>query len=175
MDASTEFHPIENYGLIGDMSSIALVGVTGSIDFFCYPRFDSPSVFAALLDDAKGGFFCIQANLKNSHTKQLYLPDTNVLLTRFLSDDGIAEMADFMPVLEKPGPSRIVRHLSVIQGEIIFELKCRPRFDYARMEHTAEQGEGYVVFRPSGDQPALALQATVPLSLVGVMSSKPSH
>jgi GH15 family glucan-1,4-alpha-glucosidase len=171
MDAATEFQPIENYGVIGDMSSIALGSNTGSIDFFCYPRFDSPSVFAALLDSGRGGFFCIQADLKNSHTKQLYLPDTNVLLTRFLSDDGIAEIADFMPVLERNSEqaqsSRIVRRLNVIQGEITFDLKCRPRFDYARMEHTVEQREDCVVFHPSGDQPALALQATVPLSLAG--------
>jgi GH15 family glucan-1,4-alpha-glucosidase len=165
MEAPTKFQPIENYGLIGDMSTIALVGVTGSIDFFCYPRFDSPSVFAALLDDSKGGFFCIQADLKNSHTKQLYLPDTNVLLTRFLSNDGIAEMADFMPVLEKPGCSRIVRRLHVIQGEITFNLKCHPRFDYARMCHSArQQDDCCIVFHPEGDQPALTLQATVPLS-----------
>jgi GH15 family glucan-1,4-alpha-glucosidase len=167
MEASTEFQPIENYGVIGDMSSIALIGNTGSIDFFCYPRFDSPSVFAALLDPGKGGFFRIQADLKNSHTKQLYLPETNVLLTRFLSDDGIAEMADFMPVLEKGQPSRLVRRLNVIQGEITFHLSCRPRFDYASVEHTAEQREGCVVFHSSGDQPTLALQATVPLALAG--------
>ena len=171
MDAAAEFQPIEDYGVIGDMSSIALVSNTGSIDFFCYPRFDSPSVFAALLDPARGGFFCIQADLKNSRTKQLYLPDTNVLLTRFLSDDGIAEMTDFMPVLDRnpdhDQPSRIVRRLHVIQGEITFHLKCQPRFDYARMEHSAQRREHCILFQPSGDQPALTLQANVALTPTG--------
>ncbi|WP_035347312.1 glycoside hydrolase family 15 protein [Edaphobacter aggregans] len=162
-EAAAEFQPIENYGVIGDMSSIALVCATGSIDFFCYPRFDSPSVFAALLDPAQGGFFCIQADLKNSHTKQLYLPDTNVLLTRFLSEDGIAEIADFMPVFKHNQSSRIVRRLHVIQGQITFRLECHPRFDYARTRHTARQTKHCVVFQPEGDQPALTLQATVPL------------
>src|SRR6201997_40251 len=94
-----EYEPIQNYGLIGNMRSIALVGMNGSIDFLCFPRFDSPTVFAALLDPDKGGFFCIQPELDNEHTKQLYLPETNILLTRFLSEDGIAEVTDFMPIL----------------------------------------------------------------------------
>ena len=168
MGEAAEFQPIENHGVIGDMCSIALVCDTGAIDFFCYPRFDSPTVFAALLDPDRGGFFSIQADLQNSHTKQLYLPDTNVLLTRFLSDDGIAEMADFMPVLEwKKGhgkPSRIVRRLHVIQGEISFHLKCHPSFDYGRIDHATHRREHCILFQPSSDQPALTLQGTVPLT-----------
>src|SRR4051812_25079207 len=167
MEDVIEYQPIENYGVIGDMRSIALVSITGSIDFFCYPRFDSPSIFAALLDPAKGGFFCIQPDLKNSHTKQLYLPDTNVLLTRFLSDDGIAEMADFMPILEKDQPGRIVRRVKVIQGEITFHLKCRPRFDYARMNHPAKQRNPPTLLNPAGTLPALVLQGTIPLTATG--------
>src|SRR5260370_275808 len=77
------FEPIENYGVIGNMCSIALVGVNGSIDFLCYPNFDSPTVFAALLDEG-GGSFQIQPQLKEKRVRQLYLPDTNILLTRFL-------------------------------------------------------------------------------------------
>ncbi len=167
MGEAAGYQPIENYGVIGDMRSIALVSATGSIDFLCYPRFDSPSIFAALLDPGKGGYFCIQADLKNGRTKQLYLPDTNVLLTRFLSDDGIAEMADFMPILDKDQVSRIVRRVKVVQGEITFDLKCRPRFHYARMDHTVEQREHCVFFKPSGDQSALVLQGTVPLTPTG--------
>ena len=91
-----EFYPIEDYGLVGNMRSIALVGTHGSIDFFCYPRFDSPTVFAALLDPEKGGYFCIQPELDGESSKQLYLPDTNILVTRFLSEHGIAEITDFM-------------------------------------------------------------------------------
>src|ERR1700761_7224141 len=103
-----DFLPIENYAVIGDLRTRALVSTTGSIDFFCFPRFDSPTLFAAILDPQKGGFFCIQADLKHSGTKQLYLPDTNILLTRFLSNDGIAETTDFMPILEKEHPGKII-------------------------------------------------------------------
>jgi len=80
------FQPIENYGVIGNMRSIALVGMNGSIDFLCYPEFDSPTIFAALLDDEKGGSFQIAPCLRNARIRQLYLPDTNILLTRFLAE-----------------------------------------------------------------------------------------
>ena len=86
------FQPIENYGVIGNMRAIALVGMGGSIDFLCYPDFDSPTVFAALLDDERGGYFQIQPQLANTRVRQLYLPDTNILLTRFLAEEGVAEL-----------------------------------------------------------------------------------
>ena len=92
------FEPIENYGAIGNMRSIALVGMNGSIDFLCYPNFDSPTVFAALLDDERGGRFQIQPELNNRRVRQLYLPDTNILLTRFLAEEGVAELTDYMPI-----------------------------------------------------------------------------
>jgi GH15 family glucan-1,4-alpha-glucosidase len=92
------FQPIENYGVIGNMRSIALVGMNGSIDFLCYPEFDSPTVFAALLDENKGGRFQIQPQLTNMRIRQLYLPDTNILLTRFLAEEGVAELTDYMPI-----------------------------------------------------------------------------
>ena len=88
------FEPIENYGVIGNMRSIALVGVNGSIDFLCYPNFDSPTVFAALLDDEKGGCFHIEPQFKKRRVRQLYLPDTNILLTRFFAEEGVAELTD---------------------------------------------------------------------------------
>ena len=96
------FEPIENYGVIGNMQSIALVGMNGSIDFLCYPDFDSPTVFAALLDDQRGGRFEIRPQLTNMRVRQLYLPDTNILLTRFLAEEGVAELTDYMPI-EKDG------------------------------------------------------------------------
>ena len=92
------FEPIENYGAIGNMRSIALVGMNGSIDFLCFPKFDSPTVFAALLDDQRGGRFQIQPQLENVRVRQLYLPDTNILLTRFMSNEGLVELTDFMPI-----------------------------------------------------------------------------
>src|SRR4051794_7007979 len=90
--------PIEGYGIIGDLHTVALCGQNGSIDWFCFPHFDSPSVFAALLDDARGGCFAIAPLGTGYTTKQLYLPDSNVLVTRFLSPDGVGEITDFMPV-----------------------------------------------------------------------------
>ena len=92
------FQPIENYGVIGNMQSIALVGMNGSIDFLCYPDFDSPTVFAALLDDQKGGRFEIRPELSNMRVRQLYLPETNILITRFLAEGGVAELMDYMPI-----------------------------------------------------------------------------
>src|SRR5215213_8683880 len=92
------YQPIENYGIIGDLNTVALVGLNGSIDFLCFPDFDSPTIFAALLDKDKGGFFSIAPVAHDFKNKQLYLPDTNVLLTRFLGREGIAEITDFMPV-----------------------------------------------------------------------------
>ncbi len=89
---------IESHGVIGNMRSAALVVLTGSIDFFCFPGFDFPTIFAALLDPVKGGVFRIDPEMKTLRTKQLYLPDTNILLTRFLSSDGVAQLTDFMPV-----------------------------------------------------------------------------
>jgi GH15 family glucan-1,4-alpha-glucosidase len=94
------YQPIENYGIIGDLNTVALVGLNGSIDFMCFPEFDSPSVFASLLDDKKGGYFLISPVLDNIKNKQLYIPDTNVLLTRFLSSEGVGEITDFMPAME---------------------------------------------------------------------------
>ncbi len=92
------YKPIESYGVIGDLHTVALVGIDGSIDWCCLPHFDSPSVFAAILDDQKGGSFRI-ASLYEAQHKQMYMPDSNVLVTRFLSDQGVGEVVDFMPVL----------------------------------------------------------------------------
>src|SRR5258705_10903344 len=92
------FEPIENYGVIGNMQSIALVGMNGSIDFLCYPNFDPPTIFAALLDDGKGGHFEICPQLTNPRVRQMYLPDTDILITRFVADEGVAELTDYMPI-----------------------------------------------------------------------------
>src|SRR5688500_17938031 len=89
--------PIEDHGIIGDLHKAALVGSDGTIDWLCLPAFDSPSVFCAILDDDKGGHFRLRP-VQDFHSHQLYLPDTNVLLTRFLSPEGVAEVLDFMPI-----------------------------------------------------------------------------
>jgi GH15 family glucan-1,4-alpha-glucosidase len=144
------FEPIENYGVIGNMQSIALVGMNGSIDFLCYPEFDSPSVFAALLDDQRGGRFEIRPRLTNMRVRQLYLPDTNILLTRFLADEGVAELTDYMPI-EKDGaqPNELVRMVSVIRGNVHFQMSCQPRFNYAASSHELRTSDLCATFFPA--------------------------
>lgn len=130
--------PIEDYGLIGNLHTVALVGKNGSIDWCCLPRFDAPSVFGALIDIRKGGFFCIAPRTADMRYKQLYLPDTNVLLTRFLSSEGVGELTDFMPI-KATGTAdhshRLVRSLEVVHGSLTFTLICRPAFNYAQDPH----------------------------------------
>src|SRR5246127_3665838 len=141
------FEPIENYGVIGNMCSIALVGVNGSIDFLCYPNFDSPTIFAALLDDERGGSFQIQPQLGKRHARQLYLPDTNILLTRFLANEGVAELTDYMPIeSDAEQPNEIIRNVSVIRGNVRFKMSCRPRFNYGTSGHRMEVADRCATF-----------------------------
>src|SRR5258705_10723199 len=113
---STRYAPIGDYGIIGDLNTIALVGMDGSIDFLCLPHFDSPSVFAALVDTERGGRFQIAPLLDSATRKQLYLPDTNVLLTRFLDANGVAELSDFMPVEDVGLAPNLVRRWEMRGG-----------------------------------------------------------
>jgi GH15 family glucan-1,4-alpha-glucosidase len=157
------FQSIENYAVIGNMQSIALVGMGGSIDFLCYPDFDSPTVFAALLDDERGGYFQIQPQLPNTRVRQLYLPDTNILLTRFLAEEGVAELTDYMPIAaDTKQPNEIIRTVSVIRGKIDFQMRCQPRFHYAACAHTVKIEDSSAVFSPASDRcPPMALYSTV--------------
>ena len=156
--------PIEDHGIIGDLHTAALVSIDGAIDFMCAPSFDSPSVFAALLDHERGGIFQIAPVLADAAHKQLYLPDTNVLLTRFLSSDGVAEVSDFMPVEGAGRAHNVVRRAKTVRGEVRFLMCCAPRFDYARAAHTAERTSDGVVFRPdAGGMSAFRLRSEVPL------------
>ncbi len=163
---------IENHGIIGNMRSAAIVALDATIDFFCFPHFDSPTVFAALLDSEQGGSFRIEPQQEVRY-KQLYLPDTNILLTRLLSDDGVAEITDFMPVSgtgegEPAYAHQIVRSIRVIKGSVRFKVVCAPRFDYARARHEACMEGDAVCFRPAGGVcEAMALYATVPLTIDG--------
>ncbi|MBZ5581619.1 MAG: glycoside hydrolase family 15 protein [Acidobacteriia bacterium] len=137
--------PIAQHGVIGDMRSVALVGLNGSIDWCCLPHFDSPSIFAAILDDRKGGFFRL-APAEECDARQMYLPNTNVLMTRFFSDRGMAEVIDFMPIgresggQTEQGSRQVVRIAKAIRGPIHFRLECRPAFDYARRPHEIHMG-----------------------------------
>ncbi len=132
------YQPIENYGLIGNMQTSALVGMDGSIDWLCLPHFDSPSVFAAILDHHKGGRFKIAPAEDSVTKKQFYWPDTNVLVTRFLSPDGVGQVIDFMPVanlLQDSRPYALIRRVHMVRGAMTFRLECRPAFNYARDSH----------------------------------------
>jgi GH15 family glucan-1,4-alpha-glucosidase len=156
--------PIANHGIIGNLNTTALVGMDGCIDFLCFPYFDSPSVFASLLDSKNGGRFKIAPILEEAMRKQLYLPDSNILLTRFLSEEGVGEISDFMPV-EAPWPVHaIVRRAKAVRGDIRFRMTCAPRFDYGRAEHRVEIRDGAVWFHSQGpDKLMLRLKGSIPL------------
>lgn len=161
------YEPIQNYGIIGDMRTAALVSLRGSIDWYCFPRFDSPSVFAAILDHKKGGHFSL-APLEYLHTKQFYWPESNVLVTRFLSHEGTAEVQDLMPVpaiIAPAGDSRILRRFKVTRGAVTFHMACCPSFDYGRVDPAVHMVEGGAVFE--GAALKLALTSTVPLEPCG--------
>jgi GH15 family glucan-1,4-alpha-glucosidase len=131
------YQPIEDYGLIGNMRTAALVGKNGSIDWLCFPHFDSPSVFAALLDERKGGRFSISPVTAEFHSKQLYWPETNVLITRFLCAEGVVELTDFMAASDGARADRnlLIRLVSGLSGEVPLHVVCEPAFSYARDSH----------------------------------------
>ncbi|MEO1090489.1 MAG: glycoside hydrolase family 15 protein [Pseudomonadota bacterium] len=161
------YQSISNYGIIGDMRSAALVSINGSIDWLCMPRFDSPSVFAAILDDTKGGCFQIcPADIPASRFKQFYWPDTNVLVTRFLQEAAAAELVDFMPVGDDSGfdssRRQIIRRITAVRGQMKLRMECRPAFDYAREHHKVVLIDGGAEFRS-------------PTAGVGLATSVPLH
>jgi GH15 family glucan-1,4-alpha-glucosidase len=162
------YQPIEHYGIIGNMRTTALVGRNGSIDWFCFPHFDSPSVFAAILDDEKGGRFAIAPLNDHVTQKQFYWPDTNLLITRFLSPEGIGEIEDFMPAGPGTSPNwhyQLVRRVRVVRGCMAFQLQCHPAFNYARTPHKTElnpYGAGF--YTPNLN---LGLATALPLKLDG--------
>lgn len=163
------YQPIENYGIIGDLNTVALVGLNGSIDFMCFPDFDSPTVFGALLDNDKGGRFLIEPEFKGMKSKQLYLPDTNVLLTRFLSEQGVGEITDFMPVEELYSGKELIRRVTTVRGEVHYQMRCSPRFNYARSTHQLEiKSEYEFIFKSLGDDgTVLRLVSSVPMIAEG--------
>ena len=142
--------PIEDYGIVGNMRTCALIGVNGSVDWFCCPNFDSPSVFAGILDDKKGGYFKIAPMLEDPPVqKQVYWPATNVLVTRFLAPNGVAEVIDFMPVPTEQNPhehTELIRRVNCVRGVVPFILECYPAFNYARDEHRVELNENGAAF-----------------------------
>ncbi|MGW0135087.1 glycoside hydrolase family 15 protein [Streptomyces sp. NPDC003299] len=149
---------IENHGLIGDLQTAALVTTDGSVDWFCAPRFDSPSVFGALLDKDKGGHCTIRPAHGTYATKQLYLPDTAILVTRFMTEAGAGEVIDFMPVTGTSATSkhRLVRMVHCVRGRMTFDIEVQPRFDYGRKDHRLHLSEHGAVFAQDGG-PALTV------------------
>ena len=131
---------IGEHGLIGDLQTAALVSTEGTIDWFCCPRFDSPSIFASLLDHDRGGYFRIGPDRDDYVSRQLYFPDTAILITRFMTSDGVGEVVDFMPVIEGKATDRhrLVRLVRVVRGTMRFRIEIQPRFDYGRKSHKLE-------------------------------------
>ncbi|MEV7569431.1 glycoside hydrolase family 15 protein [Streptomyces tanashiensis] len=133
------YPPIADHGLIGDLQTCALVSAEGVVDWFCSPRFDSPSIFGRLLDHQRGGHFSITVTTPGTTVRQLYLADSAVLLTRFLTPDGVGEVVDFMPLAADPTVASdrhtLIRILRVVRGTVRFTVECRPRFDYGRERH----------------------------------------
>jgi len=160
--------PIAEYGVIGDLHTVALVGTNGSIDWFCVPYFDSPSVFGALLDAEKGGRFRISPTAERYQSKQLYFPDTNILITRFLTKDGVGELQDCMTVEgaeSSVDPHQLMRRVHCVRGEMELRIEVAPRFDYGREEHRLRVHDEGVVFL--GRSLALSLAGPAPFDLRG--------
>ncbi|HEY8176082.1 MAG TPA: glycoside hydrolase family 15 protein [Gemmatimonadaceae bacterium] len=167
IDLEAAYPAIESHGVIGDMQTVALVGLDGRIAFWCLPEFDSPTVFASLLDADKGGSFAIVPRLEHVRHKQMYLPDTNVLLTRVLSDGGVCEISDFMPIPRRPGPSRIVRRVKAVRGSFEVDLRCAPRMGCGMLGHSARVDGNEAEFTADDDSLRLRIVAQVPLKKRG--------
>ncbi|MFE2246167.1 glycoside hydrolase family 15 protein [Streptomyces lavendulae] len=162
------YPPIAEHGLIGDLQTAALVTSRGVVDWFAAPRFDSPSIFAALLDHDRGGFFRIASADPAASCKQLYYPDTAILVTRFMSPDGVGEVLDWMPPHTGRAPAvrhTLIRTVRTVRGTVRFDMECRPRFDYGRAVHRLELGPEGAAFRAPGV--CAHLQSTFPVERDG--------
>jgi len=149
--------PIDAHGIIGDMRSAALVNDKGSVDFFCWPEFDSPSIFCSLLDTPDAGIFQLAPDLPDARREQIYLPDTNVLQTRWLSDHAVVEITDLLPIGDNDDAlPLLMRRVRVVSGQATFHLRCAVRHDYARAETRAVIDKKDVLFSAL-DQPQCRL------------------
>jgi GH15 family glucan-1,4-alpha-glucosidase len=149
------------HALVGDGSSCALIGVDGSISWLCLPRFDSPSVFASILDPEIGGRCQLAPTTAGCESRQAYDDDTNVLQTLFHREgSGTAVLTDFMPWTEDRPRSlhELHRMIEVREGALDFSLVFDPRFDYARGETTIEVTEhGALATSPDGERLAISI------------------
>src|ERR1700760_1906297 len=145
--------PIEEHGIVGDLRTVALIGIDGTVDWYCPSLLAAPSLFGALLDKRRGGYFSLTARTSYAKPKQLYLPDTNILLTRFQGKAAVGEVIDFMvPETGATGRARdlLVRQARAVRGTATFELACHPAFDYGRLGHEVQviAGVGAVFSSP---------------------------
>jgi GH15 family glucan-1,4-alpha-glucosidase len=154
---------ISDHGLIGDLQTAALVTTDGCVDWFCVPRFDSPSVFASLLDADKGGFCKIAPDRDDYVSKQLYLPDSAILVTRFMTPDGVGEVHDFMPITDGKATDRhrLVRNIKMVRGTMKFRIQIHPRFNYGRTPHKLDYSEHGALFHT--DDMELSVSGIAPL------------
>jgi GH15 family glucan-1,4-alpha-glucosidase len=161
---SARYPPIADHGVIGNLHTVALISTAGTIDWYCSPGFDSPSMFASLLDADRGGHFALRPADGEWQHKQLYFPDTNVLITRFLTPAGVGEVQDFMPVGERMDGThrdRLIRRVLSVRGRMRFALECAPRFDFGRERHRAERQAEGVLFESSSARVALETETPV--------------
>ncbi|CAN5417789.1 glycoside hydrolase family 15 protein [soil metagenome] len=157
---------IADHGLIGDLRTAALVGTDGTIGWFCAPRFDSPSVFGSLLDRDEGGSWTLAPDGEISRTQQFYFPNSAVLITRFLTPDGVIEVHDFMPVHSAHEPDhrqRLVRRVFGVRGKNTVRMRVDARPDYGRSTCVAERTDGGVLI--TGDGMRMGLSATTDLAI----------
>jgi GH15 family glucan-1,4-alpha-glucosidase len=167
VDRNEAQSPIENHGIIGDMRSAALVADTGSIDFCCWPDFDSPSIFTALLDSPQAGIFQLAPDLPDARRQQIYLPETNILQTRWIAEEAVIEVTDLMPITHSEDDlPRIVRRINVRYGRAMIHLRCAVRLDYSRAPTEARMDGEDVCFSAPG-QPGMRLSGTQPMQLDG--------
>jgi GH15 family glucan-1,4-alpha-glucosidase len=170
---SGAYQPIENYGVIGNLQTVALIGMDASINFLCFPYFDSPSIFASLLDSERGGRFILSPTFQHRRPKQMYLSNSNILLTRFLSPDGVVEVCDFMPISLESGRDRVepvhqlIRRAKCVRGEVQFQMACDPRLDYGRAKQQVKLlSEKEALFFPDCGERSISpirLRSEVPL------------
>ena len=158
-----EYQPISDHGIIGDLRTCALVDDDATIDWFCAGRFDRPSVFGSILDPDAGSW-TMQVVDGSTRTGQFYFPDSAILVTRFLTEEGVAEVHDFMPLVAAHEPDhhqRIVRRVTCVRGEVTVRTVLRARPDYGRCVPDLEtDGESVTI---SGAGLRLGLTATHPL------------
>ncbi|WP_130928539.1 glycoside hydrolase family 15 protein [Pseudomonas sp. Sample_20] len=157
--------PIGAHGIIGDMRSAALVNDKGSVDFFCWPEFDSPTIFCSLLDTPEAGIFQLAPDLPDARREQIYLPDTNVLQTRWLSEHAVVEITDLLPIGDDVDAlPLLMRRVRVVSGSATFNLRCAVRHDYGRADTRAEMDAKDVTFHAAG-QPSIRLASDQALQI----------